>query len=494
MRKPIALLVATGIAFVCPTACLLAQAPLNPYVDKVLKIPARYITKVQKKYADLDAKLSRQTEKYLSRMEKQEKQLNQSLSRYPSKITSPLTGTEQFYNRLIAKVDSAKADKLSFSGEYLPYLDSAQTSLRFLQKNNQYLASAKDAQGKLSDALNDVKQFQARLQQTEKIKELIRERKEVLKQQVQKYTTLPSSITSQYTDYSKEVFYYSAQIQEYKKLANNPDKATKKALEILCKSKAFQAFAKQYSQLAGLFSLPGNYASAGNLAGLQTKSDVFSLVQRQVGPAAAGGTQMLSQSLQSAQGQLNNFKNKLQTLGKGSGDMDLPEFKTNAQRTKTFWKRLEYGTNFQTTKNNFFPVTTDLGLSVGYKMNDNNSIGLGASYKVGWGSSIKHISITSQGIGLRSYIDIRLKGSFYASGGLEYNYQPIKADSSSPAAGVHWNEISSWQKSGLIGISKIISINNKFFKKTRAQLLWDFLNYKNIPRTQPLKFRIGYNF
>jgi hypothetical protein len=54
--------------------------------------------------------------------------------------------------------------------------------------------------------------------------------------------------------------------------------------------------------------------------------------------------------------------------------------------------------------------------------------------------------------------------------------------------------LSKWQQSGLVGISKVISIKSKFFKKTKLQLLWDFLSYEQVPRTQALKFRVGYNF
>jgi hypothetical protein len=63
---------------------------------------------------------------------------------------------------------------------------------------------------------------------------------------------------------------------------------------------------------------------------------------------------------------------------------------------------------------------------------------------------------------------------------------------SSPIGG-GW-EGASWQQSGLIGLSKIISVKTKFFKKTRLQLLWDFLSYEQVPKAQPIKFRVVYNF
>jgi hypothetical protein len=121
-------------------------------------------------------------------------------------------------------------------------------------------------------------------------------------------------------------------------------------------------------------------------------------------------------------------------------------------------------------------------------------VGIGASYKMGWGKDIKNIVISSQGMGLRSYMDVKLKGSFFVSGGLEYNYQPINNDSLSSTSTMNWKDVSSWQQSGLVGVSKIISLKSKFFKKSKLQLMWDFLSYQQVPRTQPVKFRVGYNF
>ena len=121
-------------------------------------------------------------------------------------------------------------------------------------------------------------------------------------------------------------------------------------------------------------------------------------------------------------------------------------------------------------------------------MNDKNIIGIGASYKIGWGKDIKHIVITSQGMGLRSFLDIKVKKSFYASGGFEYNYQKPFNEAQ------QLYNLDDWQQSGLLGITKIVSIKTKLFKKTKLQLLWDFLSYRQSPRAQPIKFRVGYNF
>lgn len=167
----------------------------------------------------------------------------------------------------------------------------------------------------------------------------------------------------------------------------------------------------------------------------------------------------------------------------------MPNFKINNQKIKTFWRRLQYGTDLQTTRaSNFFPSISDIGFSIGYKVDDKKTLGIGGSYKLGWGNGWQHISFTSQGASLRSFLDVKMKGSLYISGGLEYNY--LKPFSSIAQI----KNFTAWQRSGLIGLSKIISIQSKIFKKTRLQLLYDFFYMEQVPRGQPLKFRVGYNF
>ena len=165
----------------------------------------------------------------------------------------------------------------------------------------------------------------------------------------------------------------------------------------------------------------------------------------------------------------------------------MPDFKPKEQKTKTFLQRLEYGTNIQTVKSNyFFPTTTDMALSVGYKLSDKNIVGLGASYKMGWGKDISHIVISSQGIGFRSFADFKLKGSFFVSGGFEYNY----LSSFKTLQELH-NNVDAWQRSALMGLSRKYKVGKR---EGNMQLLYDFLHGQQTPPGTALKFRIGYTF
>ena len=108
--------------------------------------------------------------------------------------------------------------------------------------------------------------------------------------------------------------------------------------------------------------------------------------------------QIIQQNIQAAQSQLDQLKNKVNELGGSSSDIEMPDFRVNHQRGKPLAKRIEVGTNIQNSRsNNFVPTTTDVGLSLGYKLNDKSIIGIGASYKMGWGKDIRKISITHKG-------------------------------------------------------------------------------------------------
>ncbi|MEJ0105010.1 MAG: hypothetical protein WDO19_21755 [Bacteroidota bacterium] len=76
------------------------------------------------------------------------------------------------------------------------------------------------------------------------------------------------------------------------------------------------------------------------------------------------------------------------------------------------------------------------------------------------------MKITNQGAGFRLYVDYKLKKSFWFSGGYEMNYQAEFKKIE------QLKNYSSWQQSGLIGLSKKFPINTKFFKNTKLQLLF----------------------
>lgn len=451
---------------------------------KITSFPSRFFEKLQKKSVDLEEKIVASTEKTLQKLAKQEARLKKKLAKKDSLEAERVFGNvEEKYKQMQQQLK--EPEKLAGRArEYLPNFDTLKTSLNFLTANKDILPNSQALTGQLQGALKSVNNLEGKLQQAENIKKYLQERRAMLKEQLSKFGMLKD-----FKQYNQQAYYYGQQLKEYKAILEDPAKLQQKALSLVQKLPAFQQFFKQHSEIAGLFRLPDNYGSAESLAGLQTRASVQSLIQDRVASGGPNAAAMLQQNMQEAQSQLSALKDKINKLGGTGSDGDMPDFKPNNQKTKSFLNRLEYGTNVQSQRsNNWFPTTTDLGLSVGYKVNDKSTIGVGASYKVGWGRDFRNISVTHQGVGFRSFADVKLKGSFYASGGFEYNYQQ-------PFSSLTDIEnMDKWQQSGLVGVSKIVSLKSKVFKKTRLQLLWDFLSYQQVPRAQALKFRVGYNF
>ncbi|MGH2563509.1 MAG: hypothetical protein ACRDE5_03285, partial [Ginsengibacter sp.] len=353
-----------------------AQAP-DSSIAALQGLPSKYYSKVDKKISSVNDQLTKKSLKYLAKFQRQEQKLQRRLQQLNPDVA--ITDATQKYNEFAQKIKSKTAVLTKIvSGEYNPYMDSLGTSLSFLKQFN-------GISDKVKDPLKSFDLLQGNLQESEKIKAFITDRKNQIKELLSKYTHLPAGLKNEYAKLNKTAYYYSAQVREYKEMLKDPDKMEKKALALLNELPAFQKFMRQNSALGNLFGIPSNYSTTQALQGLQTIDQVRQLITNRVG-SGPNASAMLSSQLQAAQGELNQFKDKLNALGGGSGDMEMPDFKPNNQKTKPFLQRLEYGTNLQTTRGSFiFPTTTDLGLSVGYKLNNKSTVGIGASYKQGWG-------------------------------------------------------------------------------------------------------------
>jgi hypothetical protein len=481
------------MAWLCLATLAAHAQSVDSTIGKVANFPNKLFNKITGQTATLERRLERQTQKYLAQMARKEAKIRAELYKSDSAKAAALypQDPQEQYAAWMQKFREDSSRVFSSMGpEYLPHADSLNGMLGFLSQNPSLLKGGLPEQAQAQAALAQVQQFQAKLQEADAIKQFIAARKAQIQQYLSQYTQVPGGVSSALQGYNKEAYYYAEQVREYRQMLNDPDKMIQTAMGLLEKLPAFASFMKQNSFLAGLFSVPAGYGDPQGLSGMQTRDQVLSMIQSQIGQSSGGsGASALQSSLNTAQQDINNLHDKLSSLGGGSGGMDMPNFKPNDQRTKTFLQRLEYGTYFQTTPaTTFYPSYSDLGLTLSYKLGHQNLIGVGASYKLGWGTPIQHIALSSQGVGLRSFVDINLKKSFSLTGGYELNYltpfssfQDIRL-------------LSRWTPSGLIGVSKTVSMKSTVFKKTQLSLLWDFLSYQQVPRTQPLVFRVGYSF
>jgi hypothetical protein len=481
MKKHSGFFILTAYLFLPFVAAAQTDSPL---IDMVVAPSGKFYSKLNDKIEGLDRQFDKSTEKLLRRMEAQESRIYRQLWKKDSFAAKELIGNSK--ERYASLKENAKqnAGRLGrFSQVYSGKLDSLGTAFQFLEDNKLISLELKD---KVAGSTEALRTLQDKFNQANIIRKFIKERRGLLSSQLEKF-----GLTKELKQLNKQVYYYQQQLREYKELWENPDKLTAKLLQVLSKTNVFKNFFAKNSQLGSLFNLGGTAGTdPALLAGLQTRSSVLQDLQGRFASSSAL-QQVLQQNMQSAQSQLNALKDKVnQYMPKGGSSDDIMPgtFKPNNQKTKTFFQRLEYGTNFQSQRpSGYFPVTMDVGLSLGYKLNDKSVIGVGASYKVGWGQNIRNINVTSQGAAGRCFADMNLKGSFWISGGYEMNYRTAFNRIAA------LQNLNAWQQSGLVGVSKVVSLQTRFFKKTKVQLLWDFLSYRQVPRTQPIVFRVGYN-
>jgi len=438
------------------------------------RLSTKYLSQIRLKSEHYRTVLDRQSEKAIARLLRLESRMKKRLRRdrqrsfqeyFPDSLNS-------FKNNISKGVPtSASAGSLA-GGQYL---DSLSNSINFLNEHSELLEKSKT---QISSTLKSVQQLQGRFKNAEEIKDYIQQRKEQLKEQLAGITGMDKYLKR----YSKETYYYGARIREYQTLLQDKKKVEAKTIEALRKMPLYRDFLKKNSQLASLFNLANGYNDNRSVEGLQTRTLVEAMLQQRIGNTP-DARQALSQQMDAA-------KEKFAELKKNFPDLDnaaeMPDFKPSSLKSKRIWQRLEWGSNIQFQKSSYyFPTTSDFAGQVAYKFHKNGSAGMGLTYKLGLGQDWSHIRFPHGGFGIRSFVDWRLKSTFFISGGYEANRFIIRSESTSFA---NWN---GWQNSALLGISKKYKISSRL--KGNVMVLYDFLAPRQLPRTDNIKVRIGYS-
>lgn len=473
----------TALCYLLPFICLAQDQPVADGITSSL--PSKFYDKVSANAAETDQQLSRQSAKYLDQLSRIESRLRQQMGKVDTAVATHLPAAN--YAQWITRLQAPATGQPGIMSIYSARLDTLQTTLRFLTAQQGTAGALTNINPQLIQASASVQQLQAHLDETTLINQYIAQRKQAIAQYLGQFTSLPSGIMQSFNQYKATAFYYRQQLETFKSALNDPKKIERGAITQLSKLPAYQQFLTKHSLLASLFQLPAGYGSDQALQGLQTRDQVQQMIQQQVSAGGAGGQSATDQQMQQAQNQLSKMQNNVSKYGAGGQDLDMPNFTPNQQKTKNFLGRLTYGFNLQLQKSTtYYPVTGNLGLSVGYKINDKSSVGAGISYDIGLGSGWSHMQFSSQGIGLRSYMDWKIKKTYYVVGGYEETYM------------TQFNNIaqlqnrSAWQPSALIGLEKKYKISSKL--QGNLQLLFDALYKQEIPTGQMFKVRVGYNF
>lgn len=464
------------------TIILLAILPAFSYAqdesslyEKAFDLPDKFFNTVEKKCQKFQQDAIRSTTKYLNRLERQELRIQQKLRKTDSLAAKEIFGDiNKRYDDLRSQLKDPTG-KLQQS--YSPYMDSIKTSLKFLSGTN----IPAQWQEKFGGVFKDYNGVQEKLNYTGFISKQLKQRQELLNNKLQSI-----KLGKYFTRFKRDVYYYRAQVDEYKRILESPGQLEKALLGAVNKIPAFRGFFAKYSQLGSLFQLPGNIEiNTTALNSMQTREVLMQELGQRLG-AGTNTQNAVASSLSAAQSSLQSLKNKLKQGSNTGDDLGILGFKPNPEKTKSFLSRFESGFDIQSAGSNYFlPSTVDIGLSLSYKYRPGIMSSIGLSYKAGWGRDIRHIQVTHQGLGIRLFAEVKLKGNFWFAGGSEMNYlaafKKIEELKNLPA----------WRRSALAGLSKKYQ-----FKKARGdiKLLYDFLWTRNGPGGRPFVIRTGYSF
>lgn len=451
-----------------------AQTSLPP---AVATNPLRYISDYAQRAQPITTSLHEKSSVAIVALERAERRLIVKLSKKDSSaaraIAAGMGPRYAAFRQLLH--DSSGIDPLR--QYYLAPLDSAVVVARLLQ-----LAGLSDKQRATLSALQgELGALQQALTRTHVLQQVFAGRLLALKAGVGGIVPLRAL-----NKMTKGMARYKTRLQELRAWAHEPDRALTALLATLSGTSLFKRLFERYSILASIVPQASAISTDPLQAGsLQVRQVVMTAVDRTAG--VTNLTPLVQQKGDQTVNPLQQLKDKVKSLRQDRVLADPTDDIATQPRSKPLHKRLELGTSFQTVRsNNYFPATSDLGLSLGFRLNDRSVIGVGASYKLGWGKHVRAIRLSHEGISFRSFLQAKIKGSFHATGGWEYHYQqPFNDFRSLP-------DTRTWRQSALLGVMKRVNTGNRVLKSTQFQLLVDMLAINTVH--SPILFRVGYQF
>jgi hypothetical protein len=459
------------------------KADENSIALSPVAISATALSQQRDTYEKITLSLQTRSDKVLETLFKDENRLRDRLGHKDSLRAAQLfADNASIYQKLKNNLrpDSAAIPLHSISS-YIPRLDSMNVLTKLLQQKGAINGLSPGIGGKALALGTQLGQLQQQLQRADDIRQFTNARMQQLKDKLSGY-----DLGSKLSGMNKEVYYYQQQLEQYKGILRDKQKMTNLALTTIAKLPVYQELMQKNSWLSALFPMPAGTGTAQALAGSQTRESVEQELMSRFGGLSANPIEYMQGQVASTQQGIDGLQDKFSRQGGlgNAADVTMPDFKPNGQKVKSFLQRLEFGFNMQSQPGTtILPTTSALGLTAGYNLSDRATVGLGASYNIGWGHSLDHIHMSSQGMSMRSYLDVKAKGSIWITGGLEYNYLPALDH----LAGLPPLDL--WQKSALIGLTKKYKVGKR---NGNLQLLYDFLSNDHLPHTQPLLFRIGY--
>lgn len=448
------------------------------------QIPNKYYQIISTKATRYSKRVVNKTKTTLRKLSIWECKVKKLLDKVNPKISQELfaNGRMTFqkmydnYNQSYTKATSLPIQLKSYD----KYRDELTTGIKFINKYRVYKDSGSSTQ--LVNAETSIQKMNSiSINQLEIESQINKRKKEIIK-------LLKGNVRNVILKrLNKESYYYSETIKNYREILSDSKKMESLVASVLKRIPEFNSFFSSASLQSALFRTGQNPVDLSNVGTLQTRVSVDQLLsQNPLTGNQINISQFLNQRASKQINLINELKQKA-AIGSSTNNETASEgkFKPNTQRSKLFRQRILYDYNLQWERQNqIYPTTAAIGLSMGYKLNDLSSFGVGFDYRGGIGS-INKLSFSHQGIALRVFADYKFIRSFALYSGADWvRNQTASNTKLNPTQ---------WQLNGSIGLKKQITKAGKSKRKGYVILTYDWYQSNPVPQATRFKIRYGFN-
>lgn len=402
-------------------------------------------------------------EDFARKCEKRTRKAEKRFKRYERKIQihADTSDTKEFFSG--EQTDSLNQEPQNGLARE-PSLDSLLLAYDFAE----YAGLAPDLQlsGKVNENLNRAKQ---QLNITQRAKSELMKCKDHWKTKAlesRKYNRWLNKM-------EKECYYYTAQINEYRKALRDPSHLYDRLLSTLRRDPHWGDF---------LATLPAKPQNTGKM---QPREIVQQMLQSQAASVSPDASKLIKDVQKTGSDLLGSLSNQAASFGDLDNAAQMPGFVPNTYKTKNLWEHIDIGFNLQfDDRTMFLPSTGVAGAQVSFNFDQWFSAGVTASYRFGMGD-IKNIRFSHSGAGYGAFVNYKIWNSLGVQAGYERNWR----------TGIEVNEVhfpAAWASSALTGLSWEYEVGKKM--NGTMGVFYDFMHNKHTPVTNAVLWRMGWKF
>jgi hypothetical protein len=440
--------------------------PTHAQQDHSSSLIAKKISQtVSKRSKAINTRIAKPVRKILRRISKEIERLQK---KNPDNDISPGEEIDKH-----GKVNVRYSNKNELTSFYFPALDTTLLYLKFLRQKLADDGSPPETMSASNDLTTVLDNFFYLMQERNAITSQV---------ETLAATAERNNINPRLKKLRKHMNRYNDLVEDYRQIITDPQILKDRGRQLLHSDNAFKNFVRENGMLSGVFNLPGHPSDPAALAmieGLQTRAFISDHIVNNWG--ITGREMMEKIKKNSPIGKPEIPRPPVSFREDTQKEMKPQHYLPFSKQWKWTWDIQPFGGMI------YLPYTTIVSVNAGYRLKDQGIIGVGMSGNLGMQKRLDNLNFSYRGLGLRVLTDWKLKRSIWLSGVYEMNYDAnFHADT-------NFENHAAWNRVGLLGISKLTPVKNRFFDETKCSLLWDFLSSLKNSGMQPLVVRIGYS-